>query len=310
MAALIAAVSFFACPPSAIAADQATLEACVEGTGIAERDYQLCTRAIADCGKEGVELATLHVARGLALAAVGAHDKATLDFDRGLVLNPASAAALHARGLSHQARGRWAASIADFDSAILLFPQYFNSFRHRGTTRLLSGDFEAALVDFDHAIRLDAAKPSVFMFRGIARYLVGPEVWAIADFERAAAMRFPQTHLDVWRLLARRGLAEAVRAGLPEIRLEVDADAPPWLAALTRRIADGGEAAAVWATIEAVAPKRRPKAVEVVGFYLALDARARGDEGAARAHLARATEAAGHRSIEGALARVVAARER
>ncbi len=276
--ATAAAAYLFLTPPLA-ACEPAVPEACVEGTGVPERDYQACTQAIASCGKTGVELATLHVARGLALAAVGAHDKAILDFAGALELNPYSAAALHARGLSHQAAARWAASIADFDQAIALFPRYFNGFRHRGTTRLLSGDLEGALADFNKAIGLDRSKPSVYMLRGIARYLLGPEAAAVADFERTAQMAYPQTHLDIWRLLARRAAGADAAKVLPPIPSELDADAPPWLGPLTRRITGGGAAEAVWATIDAVAPARREAAVEVVSFYLALDARGPGRGG-------------------------------
>ncbi len=304
-AAALVAAGFLLTGPETLAADQATLEACVEGTGVPERDFQYCTLAILSGGKEGIELASLHVARGLALAAVGSHEKAIADYDHGLTLNPHSAAALHARGLSHQAGGRWAQSIRDFDQAIELFPKYFNSFRHRGTTRLLSGDAEGAGIDFDKAIALDPSKPEVFMLRGIARYLAGPEAAAVADFERTAGMAYPQVHLDIWRRLARRGADETTAAALPKLPTEFDEDSPPWLGALTALVEGRGEAAAVWATLESVRPGAQEAAREAIGFYLALAARARGDGAAAREALAEATRGERHRSIEGALARVL-----
>jgi lipoprotein NlpI len=96
--------------------------------------------------------------RGQAWYAKGYFDKAIDDYTAAIKFDPSDADALSNRGLAWQAKGYDDKAISDYTEAIKLNPVDAQAFFNRGNTWLNRGEFDKAIADYGNAIRLTPQK--------------------------------------------------------------------------------------------------------------------------------------------------------
>ncbi|HEY1360865.1 MAG TPA: tetratricopeptide repeat protein [Xanthobacteraceae bacterium] len=160
-------------------------------------DHSVCARAageesIAACSRRigagelgGRDLAVAYRNRGWALHSSGDDDRAIVDYNEALRLDPNYAHALANRGVAWRAKGDRGRAFADFDEAVRRKPDYAYAFAQRAYTRDAEGDHDRAIADYNEAIRLNPRDAFAFNNRGNAFRSKGEHERAIADYNEA-----------------------------------------------------------------------------------------------------------------------------
>lgn len=111
--------------------------------------------------------------RGAARAALGDHDKAIVDFDAAIRLNPETAINYLDRGLAKEVLGEKDAAKADFEKAIQINGDLAEDYYKDGRGKNDGRAYEAAMVSFDKAIRLNPKYAPVYSNRAISQNDLG-----------------------------------------------------------------------------------------------------------------------------------------
>jgi tetratricopeptide (TPR) repeat protein len=145
--------------------------------------------------------------RGIAYANKGDFDRAIVDFNEAIRLDPHNAAAYSNRGNAYNDKGDHERAIPDLDEAIRLDPKRAAAYNNRCWARFLIGrDLPQALADCTESLRLSPNNANTINTRGVVQLKLGAFDRAIADFSAAIAMN-PK---DAGSLYA-RGLAKLRR---------------------------------------------------------------------------------------------------
>ena len=114
-----------------------------------------CSRAIASGRYRGRDLANAYYNRGAEYEAKGDLDRAMVDYNEAIRLDPQEKDFYNNRGTAWQAKGNLDRAIADYDEAIRLDPKERTFYNNRGTAHLYSGSLPKAVADFNQASELD-----------------------------------------------------------------------------------------------------------------------------------------------------------
>ena len=138
--------------PPARAADKAW-EDC-DQTADQDRKIAGCTQVLARGAAESeTNRANAYVNRGYAYG-TSDNDRAILDFDEAIRLDPKAVRAYNARGGAYFKKVDNDRAIKDYDEAIRLNPQYALAYTGRGKVYHSKGDNDRAIRDHDEAVRL------------------------------------------------------------------------------------------------------------------------------------------------------------
>jgi tetratricopeptide (TPR) repeat protein len=88
------------------------------------------------------------------------------------------------RGADYGLKGDQDRAIIDHDQAIKLEPDYAAAYSDRGVAYGLKRDYEHAIADFDEALKIDPELVLAFFSRGVTYKSMGDKEKAIADFLR------------------------------------------------------------------------------------------------------------------------------
>jgi lipoprotein NlpI len=172
-------------------------------------DYRSRARAAWERGdaKAALELAGKAVAadpadprgyllRGTFLEALGRHDEAVAEFDRGLARDPKCAEAYDRRGSEQFKRGRVAASLADFDAFLKLRPEAAPGHWKRGISLYYLGRYAEGRRQFEGYERVDTndVENAVWHFLCVARQ-DGPDKARAALLKIGKDPRVPMTQV-------------------------------------------------------------------------------------------------------------------
>lgn len=181
---------------------------------------------------EPLETAAKYIERGQTYLKTGEWEKAYLDFDEVIRLEPNNAEAFRFRGASHYKMGDSELAIKDYSQAIKLDPNNSDLHLNRGILQADSGDTDAALVDLNEAIRLDPSNAMAYHMRA----KVHAEAWfdgdsidqATDDFEKAIELNpdnpeIYKSRAEFWCQPCFRGAEKDALADLDQaIRLAPD----------------------------------------------------------------------------------------
>src|SRR5215207_413650 len=142
------------------------------------RDFSNLDRAIQACTRVNASKNLAKRTRSIALSnrcsayqLKGMADKAIMDCDRAVGLDPGNADALYNRGRAERKKGDLARAIADYSAAIRLSPRsskgFAKSYNNRGDAYAEAGDSDGAMADFDQAISLDPSYAKAYHNRGV-----------------------------------------------------------------------------------------------------------------------------------------------
>ncbi len=122
--------------------------------------------------------------RGEAFRQNEEYGKAIADFDKAIELDPDYAWAFASRGDSYRLLENYDQAIADFNKTIELDPYHW-AYAHRGETWRQSGEYEKAISDFTLAIEDKENYPWAYGRRGECYRMIDGYELAMADFDRA-----------------------------------------------------------------------------------------------------------------------------
>ena len=116
------------------------------------------------------------------------YDKAMMDSNQAITLNPNDPAAYINRGNAHFYKGEFDKAIADFSQVIRLNPDAVGAYRNRGDVWAAKKDFDKAIADFSQTLKYDPRNPMAYNDRGICWAERGKYDRAIADFNEATKL--------------------------------------------------------------------------------------------------------------------------
>jgi len=131
----------------------------------------------------GPNAALAYGLRGEAYKDKGDLDRAIVDFNSAITIDPESFNIYVNRGIAHRENGELDLALADFNKAIEINGQFAEPFINRCVVYEDKGQYDLAIADCASAITLSPNEAVAYNDRGVA--------WAIADY-RAALARNPK----------------------------------------------------------------------------------------------------------------------
>nr|AUN37584.1 TPR repeat protein [uncultured bacterium] len=126
-----------------------------------------------------------HTNRGYGYYLEGNLERAYLDFNEAIRLNPKDPISYYNRGNVRQDKGDIDGAIADMDYALKLNPKFADGYNNRGYAYQIKGNLKKAMSDYDQAIKLDPRNSAAYSNRGGAKLTKNDNGGAIKDFDQS-----------------------------------------------------------------------------------------------------------------------------
>jgi lipoprotein NlpI len=181
---------------------------CGKVKGNPELAIKACTRLIEFAGLPRSDLAKAYFTRAAEWASQGKHDRAILDLDVAIDLDPAVPGQYLNRALALSERGEHERAIRDYGAAIKLAPDDVRMYIGRAVEWTVLGDYKRASADYEEVIRRQPKNMSGHFGRGRVRFYAGEFMPAASDFLRAHQLD-ASIYTALWLFLARK------RANIP-----------------------------------------------------------------------------------------------
>jgi lipoprotein NlpI len=153
--------------------------------------------------------------RGDAYDDKGDHDRAFLDYNEAIRLNPNDSGVYYDRAVTYKRKGDIDHAIQDYDQAIRLNPKYAAAIYNRGIAYENKGAYDRAIQDYDQAIALNSSDASAFFRRGLAQFYLGRNELAQKDFAVAVQLRPKDAYTNIWSYVTQ---ARAGNTGSSELQ--------------------------------------------------------------------------------------------
>lgn len=169
---------------------------CVNDNEVYSLDEQIagCSRIIAAGDDTPVNIAIAYQNRGNGYNRQDNHERAIVDYNEAIRLNPNFANAYYNRGVAYGDMRRYDEAIADYTQALALDPQHGDSYGNRGHAHYMQGRLQEALADLDRALTVRHTAVD-FGNRGAVYYDLGEYTRALADFDQALLLN-PRSSID------------------------------------------------------------------------------------------------------------------
>ena len=132
-----------------------------------------------------IDDAKSHVEMGRALLNQNETEKALVEFETALRLDPKCSGAYAGRGLCFSEKSQIQKAWSDVELAIRLDPKNPDAYAARGFIALATKDLDKAINDFDAAIRSEPTSAERYVHRALTWSLKNDSVRAIADLDEA-----------------------------------------------------------------------------------------------------------------------------
>ena len=126
--------------------------------------------------------------RGNLCMSTGQLEKAVINYNRAVGLNPDFAEAYNNRGIAHRSLGKFNEAVSDYDRAIELNPNFAEAYNNRGTVYGTLSRFNQAVSDYNRAVELNPLFAQAYYNRGIMYDKLGLIQSAISDYDSAIAL--------------------------------------------------------------------------------------------------------------------------
>ena len=147
-----------------------------------------CSQAIESGQLSGKGLAFAFYRRGNAYYEKRDYDRAILDYDQAIQMNPSYASAFSNRGAAYAGKKDYDQAIQNYDEAIRLNPGHADAFSNRGVAYARKGDYDRAIQNYDEAIRLKPDHANALYDRGNAYRRKGDYDRAIQNYDEATRL--------------------------------------------------------------------------------------------------------------------------
>jgi lipoprotein NlpI len=162
-----------------------------------------CTRAIESGKLSPAERAHAHLSRGIEFTNKHDYDRAIVDYDAALQIDPKLPDALHNRGIAWAHKGNPDRAITDFDAALRLNPKDAGTLHSRAVELTVKGDYARALADYDAVLRLDPKASGISFSKARTYFYSADYAHAAEEFEKAYKLE-PNDYSALWLYLARK----------------------------------------------------------------------------------------------------------
>ncbi|MBN2440083.1 MAG: tetratricopeptide repeat protein [Spirochaetales bacterium] len=105
--------------------------------------------------------------RGNAYSKKGEYEKAIIDYNKAIGLDPDNSKCYCNRGLSYAYKREYENAITDFTKAIELNPKYASAYNNRGLIYFYKSDYDRAMSDYEKCLSLDPNYIFAYYNRGI-----------------------------------------------------------------------------------------------------------------------------------------------
>jgi tetratricopeptide (TPR) repeat protein len=163
-------------------------------------------------------LAHIYRKRGFAYKRLGEYQRAIVDYDRAIELDPNYARAYASRGSAFRNLREYKRAIEDYNRALENRPSYLWAYAGRGQAYSLLKEYTHAIKDLNHAIELEPNYGWAYFLRGYTHLWLKDSVQARADFIRSGELS-PKDVSARWMVEWSRMGQERPDAGMIE-RLE------------------------------------------------------------------------------------------
>jgi len=123
--------------------------------------------------------------RGIAYEKKGQFEKAILDYDKVISIEPNLIDAYNKRGNSYLVLSKYEEAIADFSKAIQINPYSTEAYNNRGNAYIGIFNCDLAIADFSEVIKINPSFAEAYNNRGIAYCYKGDNDKALTDFNEA-----------------------------------------------------------------------------------------------------------------------------
>lgn len=117
-------------------------------------------------------------------------DKAMVDLEKGLSLDPNNAIAYCNIGAVYGFKEDREKAVECFSKAIQLDPKYEEAYNNRGSTYFQLGQYDAAIADFNTAIKIKPKSPTGYNNRGTLAFMLGKYDEALKDYYAALSIDY------------------------------------------------------------------------------------------------------------------------
>ncbi|BAZ08591.1 TPR domain protein [Calothrix sp. NIES-4071] len=132
-----------------------------------------------------LDKAAVYFFRGTAYVYKKDYNRAIVDYNQALKLDPNYDYAYYNRGLAYYNKKDYDRAIADYNQALKLDPNYANAYYNRGLAYDYKKDYDRAIADYNQALKLDPKNANAYIGRGLAYYNKKDYDRAIADYNQA-----------------------------------------------------------------------------------------------------------------------------
>lgn len=222
------------CPP-AMDAYAATTALAAARAAAARADYGDAVR-LSSCALRSAappEQAAAYHERGQAYLRLQAYDRAILDFDAALRLDPLAAHTSLLRGQAHYSSAQFEAALRDFARALAIHPNDPRAYNSRGLVRVALHQLDLARADYTRAIALGHDPLTAPLFNRARLFtLMSDDLAAAADYERLLALdpTFSPAYrrlADVYTRLGREDDAQRLLMALEDLLSPLPASSTP-----------------------------------------------------------------------------------
>jgi len=135
--------------------------------------------------------AEFYESQGLAYLEKRQYDKAILDFNKALKMNPADAYAYQNRGRAYGEQGQYDLAISDYTKALEINPTYGDAYFNRGLIYHAKGQYDLAIADYTKALEINPRGAGIYYARGFIYYCKKKYEKSWADVKKAESLGYP-----------------------------------------------------------------------------------------------------------------------
>jgi tetratricopeptide (TPR) repeat protein len=171
----------------AAALTQNEIDACVNRAHNFSLDQQIngCTESIRSGRWSGKNLAWAYGNRCIAYKDKKQYDRAMVDCNQALKLDPRDDHVYNTRGAIYHLTGKYDEAIEQYSTAIRLNANFVDPVHNRGMSYAAKGDYDTAIADYNAALKINSRDALALYERGIAKEKQGDKSGGEADIEAA-----------------------------------------------------------------------------------------------------------------------------